>query len=106
MTRTEWNQKLKIAALNGTLFVVVLALAAPFFVLGAHTSNVLLVLLAAASYALAAYGLGHLRRLAGRALRGPTGYVCRHCGADMTVKLCAVGHTHELVAVDRRGGAA
>ena len=105
MTSTTWNRRLKITALTVTQFAVLMALAAAFatFALGSFPGAEWLVLLAAAELALASYAVAHLGGRARSALRGPTGYVCRHCGTDMTVSLCAMGHTHEAITVGPGG---
>ena len=91
---TTRNRKMKMAALTVTQVV---ALAVPPLALLWFTDAVWLVLLALASYVVAG--------LVRRALRGPTGYVCRYCGTDMTASVCVMGHTHEAITVSPGGAA-
>ena len=105
-TATTRNRKMKLAAVTAASVVVLLGLMLPPLVLATSTDAVGLVLLALAEYALAGYAVAHIGGGRVRStLRGPTGYVCRHCGTDMTVSLCTRGHTHEA-GVYGSGGSA
>ena len=104
-TATTRNLKMKLAAVTAASVVVLLGLMLPPLVLATSTDAVGLVLLALAEYALAGYAVAHIGGRVGSALRKPAGYVCRHCGTDMTVSLCTQGHTHEA-GVYGSGGSA
>ncbi|HZM64788.1 MAG TPA: hypothetical protein VFC16_00620 [Nakamurella sp.] len=94
-----------LPALYVAEILLVALLMVPPLALASLTDEVWLVLLALAEFAFAAYAAARIGARARRALLGPTGYVCRHCGTDMTVSLCARGHTHEALVPSGGGDA-